>query len=49
MNTMPRPVIEKAKPCLLDAYGMALAGHDTPYAPVARAAAIALDAQKIAA
>jgi 2-methylcitrate dehydratase PrpD len=45
MNTLPQPVLEKAKACLLNAYGMALAGHDTPYAPVARAAAIALNGE----
>jgi len=42
---LPPEVIEKAKVCLLNAYGMGLDCHDTPYAPVARAAAIALDGE----
>ncbi len=38
-------VVEKAKACLLNAYGMGLDCHDTPFAPVARAAAIAMDGE----
>ncbi len=43
--SLPAPVVEKAKACLLNGYGMALNGRDTPYAPVARAAAIALEGE----
>ncbi|MCL4764958.1 MAG: MmgE/PrpD family protein [Hyphomicrobiaceae bacterium] len=42
---LPPEVTEKAKVCLLNAYGMGLDCHDTPYAPVARAAALALDGE----
>lgn len=42
---LPPEVTEKAKVCLLNAYGMGLDCHDTPYAPVARASAIALDGE----
>jgi 2-methylcitrate dehydratase PrpD len=44
-KAMPREVVEKARACLLNAYGMGLDCHDTPYAPVARAAALALDGE----
>jgi 2-methylcitrate dehydratase PrpD len=44
-KTMPSEVAEKARACLLNAYGMGLDCHDTPYAPVARAAALALDGE----
>ena len=42
LASLPADVAEKARNCLLNAYGMGLNGHDTPYAPVARAAALAL-------
>lgn len=45
INNLPPEVLEKAKTCLLNAYGMGLDCHDTPYAPVARAAALALDGE----
>ncbi len=44
--SMPAEVVEKARGCLLNAYGMGLDCHDTPYAPVARAAAIAMDGEQ---
>ncbi len=44
-DTIPPPVAEKAKVALLNAYGMALASRDTPYAPVARKAALAMDGE----
>ncbi len=44
-KTMPPEVVEKARACLLNAYGMGLDCHDTPYAPVARTAALALDGE----
>jgi len=45
LTILPSEVVEKAKACLLNAYGMGLNGYDTPYAPVARAAAVALDGE----
>ncbi len=39
---VPQEVAQKTRVCLLNGYGMALGGHDTPFAPVGRAAAIAL-------
>lgn len=44
-KTMPPEVVEKARACLLNAYGMGLDCHDTPYASVARIAALALDGE----
>ena len=44
-DRLPPEVIEKAKVCLLNAYGMGLNCHDTPYAPIARAAALAMDGE----
>lgn len=46
-KSMPPEVVEKARACLLNAYGMGLDCHDTPYAPVARAAALALDGEVV--
>ena len=43
---LPPEVTEKARVCLLNAYGIGLGSHDTPYAPVARAAALALDGER---
>jgi 2-methylcitrate dehydratase PrpD len=43
--SLPPDVVEKAKVCLLNGYGVGLGCHDTPYAPVARAAALALDGE----
>lgn len=43
--TMPLEIVEKARVCLLNAYGMGLNGHTTPYAPVARATALATDGE----
>ncbi len=45
INTMPAPVVEKARIGLINAYGMALGGRDTPYAPVARNAALAMEGE----
>lgn len=44
-ETLPPEVIEKARTCLLNGYGIGLGCHDTPYAPVARAAALSLDGE----
>lgn len=45
-GSLPPAVAEKARLCLLNGYGIALAGLDTPYAPVARAAAVAIDGEQ---
>lgn len=44
-ETLPPEVVEKARTCLLNAYGMALGGRGTPYAAVARNAALAMDGE----
>ena len=44
-GSIPAEVQEKARTCLLNAYGMALDGHATPYAPVARRTALAMDGE----
>jgi len=41
-ETIPAPVWDKAHACLLNGYGIAMAGLATPYEKVARAAAIAM-------
>lgn len=47
LDTLPPEVVEKARTCLLNAYGMALGGRATPFAPVARAAALAMDGEVV--
>src|SRR5215472_2760243 len=44
-ENMPPEVVQKARVCLYNAFGMGINGHATPYAPVARAAALALDGE----
>jgi 2-methylcitrate dehydratase PrpD len=44
-ESLPPQVIQKARICLYNAFGMGINGHATPYAPVARAAALALDGE----
>ncbi|WP_454019769.1 MmgE/PrpD family protein [Azospirillum sp. Marseille-Q6669] len=46
LDNLPPDVVEKARVCLLNGYGIALGGHDTPYAPVARAAALAMHGER---
>lgn len=43
---LPPEVLEKAHTCLLNSYGIALGCHATPYAPVARRAALAMDGEQ---
>lgn len=43
---IPKAVSEKARVCLLYGYGIGLSCEGTPYAPVARAAAIAMDGER---
>ncbi|MFA7388398.1 MAG: MmgE/PrpD family protein, partial [Thiohalobacteraceae bacterium] len=42
---IPQPIRQKAHACLLNGYGIAMAGLATPYEPVARAAALSMYAQ----
>jgi len=44
--SVPADVAEKTRVCLLNGYGIALGCHGTPYAPVARRAALALDGEQ---
>ncbi len=44
-ETLPPEVVQKARVCLYNAYGMGINGHATPYAPVARTAALAVDGE----
>lgn len=46
LATLPDAVVEKARTCLLNGYGIGLGCHDTPYAPVARRAALSLDGER---
>ena len=41
LDRVPSEVAEKTRVCLLNGYGIAMGCHDTPFAPVARCAAIA--------
>lgn len=45
LDTLPADVLEKAKVCLLNGYGMGLDCHDTPYVPVARRAVLAMEGE----
>lgn len=44
--TLPDDVVERARACLLNGYGIALGCLTTPYAPVAREAVLALDGER---
>ncbi len=46
IENVPEDVVEKAKCCVLNGYGMAMGGRETPYAPVARQAALAMDGER---
>ena len=46
-ESMPPEVVQKARVCLYNAFGMGINGHATPFAPVARAAALALDGEVV--
>ncbi|TAL81844.1 MAG: MmgE/PrpD family protein 4 [Candidimonas sp.] len=45
-DTLPEDVLEKAKTCLLNSYGIGLGCLNTPYAPVARRAALAMNGER---
>ena len=42
-RSIPPEVMEKARACLLNGYGIALGCHATPYAPLARQTVLAID------
>ncbi len=44
-SRLPPDIMEKARTCLLNSYGIALGCYSTPYAPVARQAALAMDGE----
>lgn len=44
-QSMPAEVVEKARTCLLNGYGMARGSYNTPYVKVARAAALATNGE----
>lgn len=46
LAAVPGDVVAKARTCLLNGYGIALGGHATPFAPVARRAALALAGER---
>jgi 2-methylcitrate dehydratase PrpD len=46
LATMPPDVVEKARACMLNGYGIGLGCHNTPYAPVARKVALALEGEQ---
>lgn len=46
IQAVPAEIAEKARTCLLNGYGIGLGCHDTPYAPVARRAALAMDGEQ---
>jgi 2-methylcitrate dehydratase PrpD len=45
IDRVPSEIAEKTRVCLLNGYGIGLGCHDTPFAPVARRAAIAMDGE----
>jgi len=45
LDTLPPQVVEKARTCVLNAFGMGLNGLDTPYVKVAREAVLATEGE----
>src|SRR5690554_3903608 len=45
IETLPAEVVEKARACVLNGYGIALGSHATPFFPVAAEAALAMDGE----
>ena len=43
---LPQPVVEKARACVLNGYGIALGSHPTPFFGVAERAALAMDGER---
>lgn len=48
LENLPPEIVEKSRACVLNGYGIGLGCHNTPYAPVARAAALAMDGEQAA-
>ncbi len=48
LENLPPEIVEKGRACVLNGYGIGLGSHNTPYAPVARAAALAMDGEQAA-
>jgi 2-methylcitrate dehydratase PrpD len=48
LDNLPPEIVEKGRACVLNGYGIGLGCHNTPYAPVARAAALAMDGEQTA-
>lgn len=46
VDNVPAEVVEKAKACLLNAYGIGIGGNHLPYAPVARRAVLETDGEQ---
>ncbi len=46
IGNLPEPVIEKARACVLNGYGIALGSHPTPFFGVAEEAALAMDGER---
>ena len=46
IENVPTDVVEKARNCLLNGYGIGLGCHNTPYAPVARRAVLAIEGER---
>lgn len=46
LETIPAPVIEKARACVLNGYGIALGSHPTPFFAVAERAVLAMDGSR---
>lgn len=48
LENLPPEIVEKGRACVLNGFGIGLGCHNTPYAPVARAAALAMDGEQAA-
>lgn len=46
LETLPDEVVEKARTCVLNGYGIALGSYTTPFFPVAEKAVLAMDGQR---
>jgi 2-methylcitrate dehydratase PrpD len=46
LDSIPVEVIEKARACVLNGYGIALGSHTTPFFPVAARAVLAMDGER---
>lgn len=46
LRDLPAPVVEKARACVLNGYGIALGSHPTPFFAVAQGAVLAMDGER---